>query len=294
MTDLLLSVVIPSYNEMGNLQKGILNKVKNYLDKQAYAYEVLVVDDGSNDGSREFVKKFVDEEKEFHLIENSHSGKAGAVTTGMLLAKGDYILFTDMDQATPIEELQKLMPFISKGYDVVIGSRNATRHGAPFTRKIMAKGMMVLRSAIVGLSEISDTQCGFKLFKREAAQKIFFKVKEIHHGFKTIHGSSVTAGFDIELLFIAKKMGYKIKEVPVEWLYVETRRVSPIKDSVEGFFELFKIRRNIFFGEYKASSTLRSGHLSPQLRREQNPSEAEISSHSSTDSHSKFSAKGDK
>jgi glycosyltransferase involved in cell wall biosynthesis len=251
MTDFLLSVVIPSYNEMGNLQKGILNKVKNYLDKQTYDYEVIVVDDGSNDGSREFVKRFTDEEKEFQLIENSHSGKAGTVTTGMLVAKGDYILFTDMDQATPIEELEKLMPFISKGFDIVIGSRSSNRKGAPFTRKVMAKSMMILRSTIVGLSEISDTQCGFKLFSKKATKDIFEKIKDIHHGFHSIHGSSVTAGFDIELLFIAKKMGYKIKEVPVSWLYVETRRVSPVKDSVEGFFELFKIRRNIFSGKYK-------------------------------------------
>jgi len=110
--------------------------------------------------------------------------------------------------------------------------------------------MMVLRSAIVGLGEIKDTQCGFKLFTKKAAKDIFEKVKDSHHGFKSIHGSSVTAGFDIELLFVAKNMGYKIKEVPVDWLYVETRRVSPFKDSVEGFFELFKIRRNITSGRY--------------------------------------------
>lgn len=250
MSQFLLSVVIPSYNEMGNLQKGILNKIQKYLDRQAYEYEVIVVDDGSTDDSREFIKKFTKEEKEFHLIENSHSGKAGAVTEGMLKARGDYILFTDMDQATPIEELEKVMPFIQKGFDVVIGSRSGNRKGAPLTRKIMAKSMMILRSTIVGLPEISDTQCGFKLFTKEATKKIFEKVKESHHGFKTIHGSSVTAGFDIELLFIAKKMGFKIKEVPVDWLYVETRRVSPIKDSVEGFFELFKIRKNINSGRY--------------------------------------------
>ena len=250
MAQFLLSVVIPSYNEMGNLQKGILNKIQKYLDRQTYNYEVIVVDDGSSDDSREFIKKFTREEKEFGLIENSHSGKAGAVTTGMLAAKGDYILFTDMDQATPIEELEKLMPFIEHGFDVVIGSRSSNRKGAPLTRKIMAKSMMVLRSAIVGLPEIKDTQCGFKLFTKEAAKQIFEKVKDSHHGFKKIHGSSVTAGFDIELLFIAKSMKYKIKEVSVEWLYVETRRVSPFKDSVEGFIELFKIRKNINSGKY--------------------------------------------
>lgn len=250
MGKFMLSVVIPSYNEMGNLRKGTLSKVKRYLDKQDYRYEVIVVDDGSTDGSREYVKDFAGEEKEFRLIENSHSGKAGAVTTGVLNALGDYVLFTDMDQATPIEEVEKLLQFALKGYDVVIGSRNSNREGAPLTRKIMAKSMMILRSTIVGLSEIRDTQCGFKLFSKVAARNIFEKAKEVHHGFHSIHRSSVTAGFDIEVLFIAKNMGYKLKEVPVDWLYVETRRVSPFKDSVEGFMELFKIRKNISVGKY--------------------------------------------
>lgn len=246
----LLSVVIPSFNEMGNLQKGVLSKVQRYLNRQIFDYEVIVVDDGSTDGSREFVKKFVNEEKKFSLLENSHSGKAGAVTAGVLSAKGDFVLFCDMDQATPIEELEKLMPFTQKGFDIVIGSRKSNRKGAPLTRKIMAKSMMILRSQIVGLPEISDTQCGFKLFEKNTAARIFEKVKKIHNGFKNIKGSSVTAGFDIEILYIAKSMGYKIKEVPVEWLYVETRRVSPIKDSIDGFMELFKIRKNIMSGKY--------------------------------------------
>ena len=236
---------------MANLQKGTLSRVQKYLDKQAYDYEVIIVDDGSNDGSRVFVKQFVNEEEQFSLIENTHSGKAGAVTTGMLKAKGDYVLFCDMDQATPIEELEKLMPFVEKGFDIVIGSRKSNRKGAPLTRKVMAKSMMVLRSTIVGLPEILDTQCGFKLFEKEAAKRIFEKEKEIHNGFKNIKGSSVTAGFDIEILYIAKSMGYKIKEVPVNWLYVETRRVSPLKDSIEGFFELFRIKGNIFSGKYR-------------------------------------------
>lgn len=252
MSKAFLTVVIPSYNEMGNLRKGVLSKVQKYLDKKKFGYEVIVVDDGSSDGSKEYVRDFASEEKEFRLIENSHSGKAGAVTTGMLAAKGDYILFTDMDQATPIEEIEKLLPFTEKGFEVVIGSRNNNRQGAPLTRKIMAKGMMILRSNIVGLSEINDTQCGFKLFSKTAGKAVFEKVKELHHGFHAIHRSSVTAGFDIELLYIAKKMGYKIKEVPVDWLYVETRRVSPFKDSVEGFTELFKIRNNIKSGKYNS------------------------------------------
>lgn len=235
---------------MGNLRKGTLSKVQKYLDKKGFLYEVVIVDDGSTDGSYEFVKKFALEEKEFRIVQNSHTGKAGAVTSGVLDAKGEYVLFIDMDQATPIEELDELLPFVEEGYDVVIGSRSSSREGAPLTRKIMAKGMMVLRSAIVGLSEIQDTQCGFKLFSQKSAKDIFTTVQKSHRGFRTIGRSSVTAGFDIELLYVAKNKDYKIKEVPVDWLYVETRRVSPIKDSVEGFFELFKIRRKIMSGKY--------------------------------------------
>ncbi len=240
-----LSVVIPSYNELANMRKGTLEKVERYLDHQKFNYEVIVVDDGSTDGSLEFVKAFAKGNSKFKLIENSHTGKAGAVTTGMLKASGDYVLFTDMDQATPIDEIQKLLPFTQKGFDVVIGSRSKTRRGAPFTRKIMGTGMIFLRTMLVGLPDIQDTQCGFKLFSKDASRKVFEKIKKIHHGFKNIERSSVTAGFDVELLYIATKEGYKIKEVPVDWLYVETRRVSPIKDSIDGLLDLLRIRQNI-------------------------------------------------
>lgn len=185
------------------------------------------------------------------LLENAHTGKAGAVTAGVLAARGDYVLFTDMDQATPIEELEKFLPHFQEGYDVVIGSRNDKRRGAPFTRIIMAKGMILLRSLLVGLRDIHDTQCGFKMFTRHAAHDIFSRVSKIHHGFASIRGSSVTAGFDVELLYLAERAGYKIKEVPVTWLYVETRRVNPIRDSLDGVFDLLQIKRNILQGVYR-------------------------------------------
>lgn len=247
--NLFLSVVIPSYDEMANLQKGVLDKVKRFLDNQKYSYEVLIVDDGSKDGSEEFVEKFTKANKTFSLIKNPHLGKAGAVTTGMLKAKGEYVLFTDMDQATPIEEVKNLLPFFAKGYDIVIGSRKG-RKGAPWTRRLMAKGMMVLRSIIVGLKGINDTQCGFKLFKNAVGKKIFQKMYDLHLGYRAVSGSSVTAGFDVEMLFLAQQMGYTIQEVPVEWLYVETRRVSPIKDSIEAMVYLFQIRINTLKGIY--------------------------------------------
>ena len=241
-----LSVVIPSYNEMPNLRKGVLDKIDHYLRRQKYSWEVIIVDDGSDDGSSEFVETFILEDKNFRLIKGLHSGKAGAVTTGMLSAKGEIRLFTDMDQATPIEETEKLLPFVGVGYDVVIGSRSIKRKGSPFSRRIMSRGMIVLRKLMVGLYNIHDTQCGFKMFTDGAANKLFKKIYDFHHGFSKIHGSNVAAGFDVELLYLANKMGYKIKEVPVEWFYMESRRVNPVNDSINGIVDLVRIRASIF------------------------------------------------
>lgn len=251
MDKIFLSVVIPSFDEMANLQKGVLDKVEHFLGKKKYAYEVIIVDDGSTDGSVEFVRNFIKENKNFKLIENPHLGKAEAVTKGVLSSHGQCILFSDMDQATPIEEVDKLLPYFDKGYDIVIGSRNSKRKGAPFTRVLMARGMMFLRNFLIGIKGISDTQCGFKMFKRDVAKHLFTKVKSLHSNSQKISGSSVSAGFDVELLYLAQKIGYKIKEVDVNWLYVETRRVSAINDSIEGFMDLIKIKINDLRGVYR-------------------------------------------
>lgn len=250
MGKIFLSVVIPSYDEMANLQKGVLDKVEHFLSKKQFSYEVIIVDDGSTDGSVNFVKDFSSNNPNFRLIENPHLGKAGAVTTGVLGSKGDYVLFSDMDQATPIEEVDKLLPHFDEGYDIVIGSRKSQRKGAPWTRRLMAKGMIFLRTILVNIHGISDTQCGFKMFKRETAQKLFGRINKMHNNFKRVSGSSVSAGFDVELLYLAQKMGYKIKEVPVIWFYVETRRVSPIKDSVDGLVDLIRIKLKSLGGGY--------------------------------------------
>lgn len=236
---------------MANLQKGVLDKIAHFLSKQKFSYEVIVVDDGSDDGSAEFVEEFIKDEPKFKLIKNNHSGKAGTVSLGMLKARGEWRLFADMDQATPIEELNKLLPFTTKNFDIVIGSRNSTRKGAPWTRQIMANGMIILRKIMVGLYNIKDTQCGFKMFNKKSSEELFAKLSKFHDGFSRIKGSSVTAGFDVELLYLATKHGYRIKEVPVQWLYVETRRVSPIGDSIEGLFSLLRITLNIITGKYR-------------------------------------------
>ncbi len=236
---------------MANLQKGVLDHVNHFLNKKGFSYEVVIVDDGSTDGSIEYIEKYVKDNPKFSLIKNPHFGKAGAVTTGMLEARGRYRLFTDMDQATPIEEVDKLLPYLQNGeYDIVIGSRKDQRKGAPLVRLFVSRSAMVLRKFAVGLHSISDTQCGFKLFTDEAAIELFTKLKKIKNNFSEVSGAAVTYGSDIEILYIAQKKGYKIKEVNVNWLFVESRRVSPIHDSIQGVTDLIKIKSNIISGKY--------------------------------------------
>jgi len=244
-----LSVVIPAYNEETNIRLGALDKVARYLEMQKYLYEVILVNDGSSDKTADLIGDFVKKNPNFYLIQNPHQGKAATVITGMLAAKGEIVLFTDLDQATPLSELDKLLPWFSRGYDVIIGSRSGRREGAPFLRRIMARGFMFLRTFILGLKGISDTQCGFKAFRKEVAHLIFARL-QLYGKQRVVSGAMVSAGFDVEALFLAKQMGYKIKEVPVEWHYVETRRVNPIKDSIEGLLDILKIRINAWKGLY--------------------------------------------
>ncbi|MGH7203665.1 MAG: glycosyltransferase [Candidatus Levyibacteriota bacterium] len=252
MGEIYLSIIIPCYDEMANLQKGVLDKIEHFLSKKKYSYEVIIADDGSQDGSIEFITQFCKENPHFSLIKNPHYGKAGAVTTGMLKARGKYRVFTDMDQATPIEEVNKLLPFLeSKHYDIAIGSRNNTRKGAPMIRLFISRSAIVLRKILIGLPEILDTQCGFKMFTGQSAQDIFQQYKNLNHGFTEISGTAITFGSDIELLYLAKQKDYKIKEVPVQWLHVETRRVNPVKDSIQGVVDLLRMKRNILAGKYR-------------------------------------------
>lgn len=250
MKELHLSVVIPAYNEEINIRLGSLDKVFRYLERQPYEWEVILVDDGSTDATEELIGEFVKSNSRARLIKNPHQGKAASVITGILEASGNIVLFSDLDQATPLREIEKLLPWFEKGFDVVIGSRSSTRQGSPFLRLLMARGFMLLRSLILGLRGIVDTQCGFKAFRREVARDIFGKLK-LYGRRRQAEGSMVTAGFDIELLYIAKNLGYKIKEVPVEWHYVETRRVNPLKDSWQGLLDILAIRLNATKGLYK-------------------------------------------
>ncbi len=246
-----LSVVIPAYNETANLRVGALDKVADYLSTQNYTYEVLVVDDGSEDETVALAEAFACERTGFRVIRNSHRGKAHAVAAGLLAAQGEIALFSDMDQATPIAEAAKLLPWFEQGYAVVIGSRGTVRRNAPGWRKLMSRSQIVLRNVILGLREVTDSQCGFKAFRGEAVRLILdgLRLYGPMNG-TAIHGASVTSGFDVEMLFVARKLGYRIKEVPVEWDYRRTRRVGLLKDSWRGLRDLVSIRAAEIRGDY--------------------------------------------
>lgn len=245
-----ISLIIPCYNEEVNIQKGVLDKIGNYTDRDERFSEIIIVDDGSNDSSKTAIKnKYLRTFSKFRLIQNSHQGKAFAILTGIKQAEGDYVIFTDIDLATPIDEVEKLIAKIKDGGQIVIGSRNNSREGAPFLRKIMAKGFIIIRNIIIGLKGVKDTQCGFKLFERKPALKIIEKL-QVFHNKRIAKDSSVSAGFDIEFLFLGQKLGYKIIEVPVIWRHVETKNVNFIKDTIETLVDIFKIKLLDLQGKY--------------------------------------------
>lgn len=247
MNTVKLSVIIPSYNEEKNLKKGVLDEVGQYLGTLEIPYEVIIVDDGSSDSSVEIIKRNISSKKDFLLIQNSHGGKARAVLTGMEKAHGEIILFTDMDQATPINQIEKFLPKFASGFDIVIGSRHG-RKGAPLVRKMAALGFSLLRGIILGLP-FKDTQTGFKAFNRKAAEKIVSKIKN-EWGVVHFKGGAVNAGFDVEVLYLAKKYGFKIAEIGVEWNYVDTERVQVVKDALAAIYDMLRIRWNDLAGKY--------------------------------------------
>ena len=198
MNKIFLSVIIPAFNEEYNLRTGVLDSVYDYLSNQKYSWEILFVDDGSTDVTLKIASDFAKKHNNFFVLNETHRGKAGTVTVGILKAKGEIILFTDTDQATPIDQIEKILPKFKEGYDVVIGSRQG-REGAPVIRKIMAYGFSVLRFLVLRLP-FKDTQCGFKAFSAKAAEEIFKRLEIFSSKNKSI-GASVTAGFDLEILY---------------------------------------------------------------------------------------------
>lgn len=209
-----LTVIIPCYNEEENLRRDVLKQVYGYFKNKKFSWEVIISDDGSSDASRDIIKKAIKNLPGFKLQENPHGGKPSALLHGIHEAKGDYILITDMDQSTPIEEFEKLLPFCNENFAAVIGSRGIIRKNFPLYRKLGAIVFATFRRVLI-LPDITDTQCGFKLFNSEVLKKVFpkldfFKRKSVSRGW------TVTS-FDVELLHLIEKSGGKIKEVTVKW-----------------------------------------------------------------------------
>ncbi len=244
-----LSVVIPAYNEEINLKRGVLDSVYEYLKNKDFTWEVVVLDDGSSDSTADLVEKFAKKHDDFFIRREPHRGKGGTIIAGAEAARGEYILFADMDQSTPMDQFDKLKIKLDKGYDIAIGSRSG-RPGQPLIRKIMAYGFVVLRTLILRLP-FKDTQCGFKVYTSKAAKEIFRRM-QIYSKNSASKIGSVTAGFDLEVLYIARKLKLKIAEVPVEWYeYGQRKEVNPITDSIEGFRGLMMVRINALRGKYK-------------------------------------------
>ncbi len=245
-----LSVIIPAYNEAIRLPKT-LSTVLSYLQAQPYSVEVLVVDDGSADNTVALAKEAAQRYPEIRVIENDHRGKGYTVRSGMLQGRGKYILFSDADLATPIEEVEKLLPHLEDGYDVVIGSREgqgARRIGEPSYRHFMGRIFnFIIR--LITLGGFQDTQCGFKAFTHAAAHDLFTRAQLYGEDAQQIKEAAVT-GFDVEILFLAVKHGYKVKEVPVKWIYGTETKVNPLKDSWRNFKDVVSVRLNDLSGKY--------------------------------------------
>lgn len=252
-----LSVVIPSYNEKKNLERGVLDEVFSYLEKQDFSWEVILTDDGSTDGTLDRLSQYAKDHKNTFVLKNVHAGKAPTVKAGMLSAKGEWQLFTDFDQSTPIVEVEKLLKYREK-YQVIIGSREikgAKRDKEPFYRHLMGKGFNMLVQ-ILAVPRILDTQCGFKLFSKDASKQLFSAL--VVYGTAKQRKDAFTGAFDVEVLFLARKYGLKIKEVPILWKHNATDRVSPIKDSLRMLIDIIKIRIAFLQGKYK--TTMATAH----------------------------------
>jgi dolichyl-phosphate beta-glucosyltransferase len=235
-----LSVVIPAYNEERRLPQT-LPRVVDFLSAQEYAAEVLVVDDGSTDGTAGVVQEIADGVPFVRLIENQHRGKGYAVKTGVMSSQGEYIFLCDADLSMPIEEVSNFLPPTLEDYDVAIGSREvegARRYDEPDLRHLMGRVFNTL-VRLLAVRGFQDTQAGFKCFRRVAAHEMF--------PYQTMDGF----GFDVEILFIAQKRGYRIVEVPINWYYMSNSRVSPVGDSVRMFREILQVRMNDWRGLYE-------------------------------------------
>ncbi|MEP7167036.1 MAG: dolichyl-phosphate beta-glucosyltransferase [Candidatus Woesebacteria bacterium] len=248
---MLVSIIFPSYNELKNIKRGVLDQAYDYLRSVTWDWELILADDGSDDGTAEKLAEFSVKHQGVRYIALPHRGKGPTVLEALRQAKGDYRLFSDFDQATPLPEIEKLFPFTQRGMDIVIGSREvqgSERMREPLHRHLMGKGFNFFVN-LIAINGIHDTQCGFKLFSRRASEKLVDKVV-VYSGKGKLTGA-FTGAFDVELLYLAKKYKFKIAEVPINWTYAKTNRVDPIKDSLRMLGDIMRIRLADFQGKYR-------------------------------------------
>ena len=242
-----LSIVVPAFNERHRIGPT-LALLTEYLSTQPWTWEIRVVDDGSGDGTSEAVVDFSTRDPRVRLQQEPHRGKGGAVRAGMLAATADYRFICDADLSMPVHELARFMPPALSGYDVAIGSREgagATRVNEPWRRHAAGRifNTLVRWTMVPG---INDTQCGFKMFTAEAVDAIFPHV--------TVEGWA----FDIEVLYIARLRGLRVREVPIEWHYRSDSRLRMMRDGIGMMRELLRIRARARRGGYDGHRRVRS------------------------------------
>jgi len=246
------SIIIPAYNESGRL-RPTLDKLLGHAEEKQWDVEILVVNDGSRDDTADIVREYARAYPQVVLVENpGNQGKGYSVRNGMLHALGDICLFTDADLSSPISEAQKLFDAIAAGADIAIGSRwlraDLQTERQPLYRQLFGRIFNLVLRIFLGL-KFADTQCGFKAFRRTATQRIF-PLQHIERW-----------GFDPEILFLARRLGFSVKEVPVIWAHSEGTRLSPFRDGVRMFGEVLRIRWNSITGVYASIGVPSTGKL---------------------------------
>ena len=235
------SIIIPAYNE-GHRLGATLERVLNHIAEHRWDAEVIVVNDGSRDNTADLVQARARTNPGVRLIENpGNRGKGYSVRSGMLNARGEILLFTDADLSSPIEQANKLFAAIKAGADIAVGSRwlqpDLQTQRQSLLRQFYGRTFNLALRILLGL-KFKDTQCGFKAFSRDSARKLF--------SMQTIEGW----GFDAELLYLADRSGFKIKEVPVVWSDAVGTRINPLRDGLHMIAEVFAIRWNALTGKY--------------------------------------------
>lgn len=235
------SVVLPAYNERGRIA-ATLDKILAYASRRQWDVEVIVVNDGSTDDTANIVSEYARMNPRLRLLENpGNRGKGYSVRNGMLHARGEILLFSDADLSSPIEESEKLFAAIANGADLAIGSRwlntRLQIRRQPFYRRVGGRIFNLALRGILGL-RFKDTQCGFKAFTSRSAQAIF-PLQKIERW-----------GFDPELLYLARRFGFAVREVPVAWSHREGTRINPLRDGIRMFGEMLRVRWYAFIGNY--------------------------------------------